>query len=75
MKNLFRMSLLAVLMTGMGVAQQEVSPDHFEGDAAKQPVKVKQAAKPNHNTAQAKHRVSSKSGNKPVLSARNVAGN
>ena len=78
MKNLLRMSLLAALMTGASFAQQEVSPDHFEGDAAKQPVKVKQVAKPNQNkthVAQAKHSVSSKSGNKPVLSARNNAGN
>jgi hypothetical protein len=78
MKNLLRMSLLAALMTGIGFAQQEVNPDHFDGDAAKQPVKVKHVARANQNAthlAQAKHHVSGKSGNKPVLSARNVAGN
>ena len=78
MKNLLRMSLLAALMPGIAFAQQEVSPDHFDSDAAKQPVRVKHVAKANQNTAhlaQAKHHVSSKSGSKPVLSARNIAGN
>lgn len=76
MKNLRRISALALLLTGMSFAQQEVSPDRFEGDAAKQPVKVKHVVTRNNaQVAQTKHRVGNKSGNKTVLSARNVARN
>ena len=78
MKNLFTMSLLALCLTGIGFAQQEVSPDRFEGDSAKQPVKVKHAAKSSQSSmhvAQAKHRASNKSGNRTVLAARTVSGN
>jgi hypothetical protein len=76
MKNLRRISALALLLTGVSFAQQEVSPDRFEGDAAKRPVKVKQVATRNNaHAAQTKHRVGNKSGKKTVLSARNVAGN
>ena len=78
MKNLFTMSVLALCLTGVGVAQQEISPDHFEAEAAKQPTKVKRVVKSNTNAvhvAQAKHSVGKKSGNKTVLAARNTAGN
>lgn len=77
MKNFFTMSVLALCLTGVGVAQQEISPDHFE-EAASQPTKVKRVIKSNPNAAhvaQAKHRVSKKPGNKTVLAARNTAGN
>lgn len=76
MKNLRRISALALLLTGMSFAQQEVSPDRFEGDASRQPVKAKHIAPRNNaHVAQTKHQVSNKSGNKTVLSARNVARN
>jgi hypothetical protein len=76
MKNFHKIGVLALLLSGMSFAQQEVSPDRFEGDAAKQPVKVKHVAtRANAHVAQSKHRAGNKSGNKTVLSARNVAGN
>ena len=78
MKNLFTMSLLALCLTSVGVAQQEISPDHFEAEAATQPTKVKRVVKSNPtavHVAQAKHRVGKKPGNKTVLAARNAAGN
>jgi hypothetical protein len=58
-------------------AQQEVSPDRFEGDAAKQPVKAKVATRNQHNAhvTQTKHRSGNKPGNKTALSARNIASN
>ena len=72
MKNVFKTALVALVLTGLCVAQQEVNPDHFEGDTAKQPVKVKQIAKKsskNLAATPAKHHTN-KSVNKPVLSAR-----
>lgn len=76
MKSVRRIGIFALLLSGMSFAQQEVSPDRFEGDAAKQPVKVKHVTTGNNaHVAQTKHRVGNKSGNKTVLSARNVARN
>ena len=68
--------MLVLLLTGASFAQQEVSPDRFEGEAAKQPVKMKHGAKPgNARLVQAKHRANNKSVNKAALSARVVSGN
>ena len=76
MKNLSRMSLLVLLLTGASFAQQEVSPDRFEGEAAKQPLKMKHVAKPGSaRLVQAKHRANNKPVNKAALSARVVGGN
>ena len=72
MKNVFRTAFVALLLTGLCVAQQEVNPDHFDGYAAKQSVKVKQPSKKsskNLAATPAKHHTN-KSVNKPVLSAR-----
>lgn len=73
MRSLTQMSLLALLLTGASFAQQEINPDRFEGEAAKQPVKVKQVAKA--HAVQAKRHAGNKSASTAVLSARVVAGN
>lgn len=77
MKNLCKITVVTLLLTGIGLAQQEVNPDHFEDYAAKQPVKTKHVVKTSQTkarVAQAK-RQGSKSGNKTTASARVVAGN
>ena len=77
MNNVAKVSLLALFLVAAGFAQQEVSPDRYEGDGAKQPVKTKHitAAKQNGtHVAQVRHHVS-KPANKPVLSARTISGN
>ena len=71
MKNLFRMSLFALLLTALGFAQQEINPDRFEGDGAKQPIKAKQMVM----RRSAKNRASAKPVKKTTLSARAVGGN
>ena len=74
MKKLFAMSLFALCLTAVGFAQQEISPDRFEGDAAKQPLKTKQVIKKNQMSA-TKRRLGSKSTKKTTLSARAIGGN
>jgi len=75
MKNLCKLTVFALLLTGVSLAQQEVNPDRFEGEAAKQPVKVKRVAKNNQASARmAQKHHASKSANKTIASAR-VAGN
>lgn len=74
MKNFCTISLLALCLTAAGFAQQEISPDRFEGNASKQPVKTKQVVQKNHVSA-AKRHVSGKSAKKTTLSARALGGN
>ena len=75
MKKICKLTVFALLLTGVSLAQQEVSPDRFEGEAAKQPVKVKRVVKNNQTSAHvAQKHHSSKSASKTVAMAR-VAGN
>ena len=74
MKNLFKLSVFALLLAGVSIAQQEVSPDHFDAEPAKQPVKVKRVVKSSQpKMAQTKQRAS-KPSNKTMAVAR-VSGN
>jgi len=75
MKNVCKLTVFALLLTGVSLAQQEVSPDRFEGEAAKQPLKVKRVARNQADTrvAQTKHHAS-KSANKTIASARVPSG-
>ena len=71
MKNVFKLAVFALLLAGVSLAQQEVSPDHFDAEPAKQPVKVKRVVKssqPNARVAQTKHHA--KSANKTMAIAR-----
>jgi len=73
MKNVCKLTVFALLLTGISLAQQDVSPDHFEAEAANQPVKVKRMVKNNQtHVAQTK---GSKSANKTIASARPASGN
>ena len=75
MKNVCKLTVFALLLTGVSLAQQEVNPDRFEGEAAKQPVKVKRVVKSNQTTAHvAQKHHASKSANKTIAMTR-VAGN
>jgi hypothetical protein len=78
MKNVLKMSLLVFCLTAFGFGQQEVSPDHFDGDAPKQPVKAKQGTKNQITKQPASKRgvsTSTKSKKKTTLSARNAGPN
>jgi len=75
MKNVCKLTVLALLLTGVSLAQQEVSPDRFEGEAAKQPVKVKRVVKTSETRMAQKKHHASKSANKTVAMARVPSGN
>ena len=75
MKNVCKLTACALLLTGVSLAQQEVSPDRFEGEAAKQPIKVKRVVKTSETRMAQKKHHASKSANKTVAMARVPTGN
>ena len=74
MKKLFSMAAVALLLIGVSFAQQEVSPDRFEGDVAR-PAKVKHVSKAtNARMMQTKHHPG-RPATKAALSVKPIAGN